>query len=270
MQCSATVFREGRSSEPPSFSRQWQDLVARTQEADHSVLSALRYTHALAKGLIDLDSSVYSASLKLSSRKSEMSAAEWDQAWDLHCTLIRSDSPDHTNNGPVFILTLPWRVLGKRSNMLQPSKRRPNETVHELHMRPNEHCLSILDSGVLNNDRTTLSSVVTDLRTGLLRAIRGRQYMSDLSLTEATLLSIEEVFGRTDLGKHFDLIDVKARTVITGDTSDQQHTQWNYYERLRSGSIPFTTALGELAQYPSSKRRRTPSPETASLETHIG
>lgn len=194
------------------------------------------------------------------------------QAWKLHCTLIRSDSPDHTNKGPVFILTLPSIALDKRPYKLQPSAERPpNEIVHELHMRPNEHCLSMLRSGAVNNDRTTLSSVVTDLRTGLLRAIRDRLYMSVLSLSEATLLSIEEGFGRTDLGKHFDLIDVKARAVAGGgDRSIQQHTQWNYYERLRSRSIPFTKAMGESAQYLSSKRRRTPSPETASLETHIG
>lgn len=272
------MFRESRSSDPTGFKQQWSDLVARTQEADHRILSALRYTHALAKGLIDLDFSVRGAYLRLYTGKGDMSYAETLQTWKLHCTLIRSDSPDHTNNCPIFILTLPPVALDKRSYILQPLERPSNETVHELHMRPNEHCLSMLDSGeaarlssAVNNDRTTLSSVVTDLRTGLLRAIQGRQYMSDLSLSEAILLSIEEGFGHTALGKHFDLIDVRARAVAAGgDLLNQQHIQWNYYERLRSRSIPFTKALGETAQYPGSRRRHAPSPETASLETHIG
>lgn len=260
-----SVFADDMITIPEKLRKEFSRIVRNLN--DNSLLSELRYLHDVAKAAISaLPSTRHALVLQSQMYRAPNPKALQLEGWQLRGVLSREHSSSNVQNISSFTLGITMVVsrdlcsIGPSDISSSPSSV-PVELRIELRLQPRTWPLPASMDQSAKELRQNVGQITTDLVEDLRQSLLGCEFTSQVSMNEAIIARLEELFRRSRLEQYLKLEDISLACHRKVD-KPLRHLRW-IHETDGFKASPYAPGLRNVLLPGLSKYRQRRPPKTA-------
>lgn len=259
-----SVFADDMITFPEKLRKEFSRIVRNPN--DNSLLSELRYLHDVAKAAISaLPSTRHALVMQSQMYRAPNPKALQLEGWQLRGVLSREHPSSNVQNISSFTLGISTVVSRDLCN-IGPSDiySSPSSVVDlriELRLQPRTWPFPASMDQSANELRQNVGQITTDLVDDLQQSLLGCEFTSQVSMNEAIIVRLEELFRRSRLEQYLKLEDISLACDRQFNKPLRQ-LRW-IHETDRFKASPYASRLRNVLLPGLSKYRQRRPPKTA-------